>query len=199
LPLSLQVKLLRVIQEKQVQRIGGSKPRNLDIRIISATNRDLRELIKEGKFREDLYYRLQVIEISIPSLSERPEDTDVLVEHYFSYYCQSFRVEKQLSEEAKQILNAYHWPGNVRELRNLIENMIVSVPSTLIEPHHLPQHIYDSSLPWSNTTLRQRVEEFEKRIIKEALDKNESLRKAAQVLGVDHSTLVKKMKKWKID
>lgn len=199
MPLSLQVKLLRVLQEKQVQRVGGTKPRNLDIRIISATNRDLREQIKEGKFREDLYYRLQVVEIRIPSLAERPEDIDVLVDHYFSYYCRSFRIEKHLSDQTKHILNAYHWPGNVREMRNLIENMIVSVPSTVIEPHHLPQHIYDSTLPWSNGTLKQRVEEFEKRMIQEALEQHQSLRKAAAVLGVDHSTLVKKLKRWKIN
>ncbi|ALS25221.1 sigma 54-interacting transcriptional regulator [Paenibacillus naphthalenovorans] len=199
MPLSLQVKLLRVLQEKQVQRVGGTKPRNLDIRIISATNRDLRERIREGKFREDLYYRLQVVEIRIPSLAERPEDIEVLVEHYFSYYCRLFRIEKQLSEKTKHILYAYHWPGNVREMRNLIENMIVSVPSTLIEPHHLPQHIYDSTLPWSHGTLKQRVEEFEKRMIQEALEKHKSLRKAAAILGVDHSTLVKKLKRWQLN
>lgn len=199
MPLSLQVKLLRVLQEKQVQRVGGTKPRNLDIRIISATNRDLREQIREGKFREDLYYRLQVVEIRIPSLAERPEDIEVLVEHYFSYYCRSFRIEKQLSEKTKHILNAYHWPGNVREMRNLIENMIVSVPSTVIEPHHLPQHIYDSTLPWSHGTLKQRVEEFEKRMIQEALEKHKSLRKAAAMLGVDHSTLIKKFKRWQLN
>ncbi|WP_281254501.1 sigma 54-interacting transcriptional regulator [Paenibacillus rigui] len=197
LPLALQVKLLRVLQEKQLQRIGGTKPRLLDIRIVAATNQDLRKLIQAGKFREDLFYRLAVVEISIPSLAERQEDIVPLVEHYFAYFCRQYRVDKQMSSETKESLKRYHWPGNVRELRNLVENMIVSVPSTMIEPVHLPLHIQDQTrCDDSHSTLKERVSEFERRLIHEVVEKHNSLRKAAEQLGVDHSTLVKKMQRW---
>lgn len=196
MPLTLQVKLLRVLQEKQIQRIGSSKVKNLDIRIISATNQDLRKLISQRKFREDLYYRLQVVEIHIPPLAERPEDIEPLLDHYFSFYCKLYRMNKQLSPDTKNILKNYHWPGNVRELKNLVENMIVSVPSQSIEPHDLPLHIYEQTNSGASLTLKQRVEQFEKRMISEAIQKHSSLRKAAEQLGVDHSTLVKKLKKW---
>jgi PAS domain S-box-containing protein/TyrR family helix-turn-helix protein len=196
MPLSLQVKLLRVLQEKQIQRIGSHKVKNLDIRIIAATNQNLKELISKGKFREDLYYRLQVIEMYIPPLAERPEDIEPLLDHYFSFYCKLYRINKHLSPQTKEILQHYHWPGNVRELKNLMENMVVSVPSQFIEPHDLPLHIYDRTNSGTCLTLKQRVEQFEKRIIHEAIQKNPSLRKAAEQLGIDHSTLVKKLKKW---
>ncbi len=199
IPLSLQVKLLRVLQEKQVQRLGGNLVRNLDIRIISATNQDLQALIRQGRFREDLYYRLQVVEIRIPPLAERGEDVEALLEHFFNYYAKLYHIEKYLSAEAKKILTSYHWPGNVRELKNLMECMIVSVPSQTIEPHDLPPHISDQTLPAAALTLKQRVERFEQRIILETMQKHPSLRKAAEQLGVDHSTLVKKMKRWSDD
>ncbi|GGG13816.1 sigma-54 interaction domain-containing protein [Paenibacillus abyssi] len=196
MPLALQVKLLRVLQEKQMLRIGGTKPRNLDIRIVSATNQDVRKRIKEGKFREDLYYRLAVIEISIPPLVERQEDIIPLIDHYFSFFCRQFRIDKQMSQETKAILKAYHWPGNVRELRNLIENMLVSVPAHIIEPVHLPLHVHDRSYSESPSSLKEQVQQFEQRIISEVVEKYSSLRKAAEQLGVDHSTLVKKMQRW---
>ena len=198
LPLSLQVKLLRVLQEKQIQRLGGTKIKQLDIRIISATNKNLKELIEKGEFREDLYYRLKVIELSIPPLSQRPEDIESLLDHFFAYFCKLFNVEKHISPETKHILQSYHWPGNVRELRNLIESMIVSVPSLTIEPVDLPLHFSIHSYIESAHTLKQRMEQFEKRIVIDALQKKPSIRKAAEYLGVDHSTLVKKIKRWNI-
>lgn len=196
LPLQLQVKLLRALQEKQIQRIGGTKLLDLDIRIISATNQDLKKLIQEGKFREDLYYRLAVVEISVPPLVDRQEDVDVLIDHYFSFFCRQFRIDKELANETKELLKAYHWPGNVRELRNQIESMIVSVPSRIVEPYHLPLHIHDQSSTNSSRPLKELVQQFERRIIKEAIEKHKSLRKTAKQLGIDHSTLVKKMQKW---
>lgn len=196
MPLSLQVKLLRVLQEKQVTRIGGFKPQNLDIRILSATNKDLREEIRKGNFRNDLFYRLQVVELAIPSLSERKADIDVLIDHFFAHFSKEFHVNKKLSLEAKQLLIAYDWPGNIRELKNLIENMIVSVPSERIEAHHLPFHIYNQNKEKQILSLKQRVLQFEKQLIKEVLNRTPSLRKAAQELGVDHTTLVKKIKRW---
>ncbi|WP_337958000.1 sigma-54 interaction domain-containing protein [Guptibacillus sedimenti] len=197
MPLSLQVKMLRVLQDGEFYRIGGSQPIKLDIRIISATNKKLLEEIQNGSFREDLYYRLQVIEILIPPLGKRVPDIEVLVDHYFSYYCTKYHIEKRLTKETHLALLAYSWPGNVRELKNMIENLVVSVPAISIEPHHLPVHITDSRIKGSEPlTLKERVENFEKRIIKDALQKHPSIRSAAKELGIDHSTLVKKMKKW---
>ncbi|WP_046180044.1 sigma-54 interaction domain-containing protein [Domibacillus tundrae] len=198
LPLPLQVKLLRVLQEKQIQRVGGTNTKQLDIRIISATNKNLKELVLKGLFREDLYYRLQVVELSIPPLCERPEDIEILLDHFFAYFSRQYAIKKNVSAETKHILQNYHWPGNVRELRNLVESMLVSVPSFTIEPVDLPPHFTSQLDTVSPTTLKQRVEQYEKRIVQDALQKNTSIRKTADFLGIDHSTLVKKMKKWRI-
>lgn len=197
LPLSLQVKLLRVLQEKKIQRIGGTKVKQLDIRIISATNKHLKELVERREFREDLYYRLQVVELHIPSLKERPEDIEILIDYFFLYYCRLYNIKKILAPETKAILQNYHWPGNVRELRNLAESMVVSVPSVTIEPADLPPHFHHHFPYKSSTGLKQQMEQFEKKIIFDALEKHSSIRKAADFLGVDHSTIVKKLKKWK--
>ncbi|OLN21569.1 Fis family transcriptional regulator [Domibacillus antri] len=196
LPLALQVKLLRVLQEKKIQRVGGTSAKQLDIRIISATNQNLKELVRKGTFREDLYYRLQVVELSIPPLSERPEDIEILLDHFFAYFSKLYNIEKHVSAETKHILQNYHWPGNVRELRNLVEGMLVSVPSLTIEPVDLPPHFTSQPHTKSLSSLKERVEQYEKRIIQDALHKHDSIRKTAAFLGVDHSTLVKKMKKW---
>ncbi|MDM5338465.1 sigma 54-interacting transcriptional regulator [Fictibacillus enclensis] len=194
LPLALQVKLLRVLQEKQVQRVGGTKTKQLDIRIISATNQNLKELVRVGKFREDLFYRLQVVELNVPPLRERPEDIHALLQHFFAHFCKLYNVEKHISQDTLHILENYHWPGNVRELRNLVESMIVSVPSLTIEPVDLPPHFRIQNHPESILPLKQRVKLFEKRLIEDALQRKPSIRKAAAYLGVDHSTLVKKIK-----
>ncbi|HWL23758.1 MAG TPA: helix-turn-helix domain-containing protein, partial [Ureibacillus sp.] len=127
-----------------------------------------------------------------------PEDIESLLDHFFAYFCKLFNVEKHISPETKHILQSYHWPGNVRELRNLIESMIVSVPSLTIEPVDLPLHFSIHSYIESAHTLKQRMEQFEKRIVIDALQKKPSIRKAAEYLGVDHSTLVKKIKRWNI-
>ncbi|MEW5322231.1 sigma 54-interacting transcriptional regulator [Geobacillus thermoleovorans] len=196
MPLSLQVKLLRVLQEKQIQRIGSRHAKKLDIRIIAATNQNLSELIASGKFRSDLYYRLQVIELFIPPLAERPEDIEPLLDHYFTFYCKLYRIHKQLSPRTKAVLQQYHWPGNVRELKNLMESLVVSVPARYIEPDDLPTHIRSQSDTSSCLTLKEKVEQFEKRLAYEAIEKSPSLRKAAERLGIDHSTLIKKLKRW---
>jgi transcriptional regulator with PAS, ATPase and Fis domain len=195
LPFSLQVKLLRVLQEKQIRRIGGNRLQKLDIRILSATNQDLKKRMQEGKFREDLYYRLQVIEIAVPPLAERREDIEVLIDHFFHLFCRKFRIEKQLSSDTIEVLKNYDWPGNVRELKNLMENLIVSVPFTVIEPSHLPPHLHRPCQD-PGQSLKERVLEYEKRLVREAIEKHGSIRMAAQELGIDHSTLLKKMKRW---
>lgn len=195
MPLALQVKLLRVIQEKEVQRIGGTIPRRLDIRFISATNQDLTQKVREGTFREDLYYRLKVVELSIPPLKERKEDILPLAEHFFNTLIRRYRLDKEMLDSTKKMLQAYDWPGNVRELRNVIENVLVSVPDYSIKPEHLPS----SFLKTTNLiepSLKDQVENYEKIIIEEAIKKYGSIRQAAKELKVHHSTLVKKIKKW---
>lgn len=197
MPLSLQVKLLRVLQEKQVRRIGGSKTKDLDIRIISVTNKNLERLVEEGVFREDLFYRLNVISIDVPPLADRPEDVHELLTYFFSYFSRSYHIEKNISEAAKELLTAYHWPGNVRELRNLVENLIVSVPEDTIEPYHLPFRIAQVEKDSKDLTLKQKVQRYEKKLIQDALQKNQSIRQTAGHLGIHHTTLVKKLQNWK--
>lgn len=196
MPLTLQAKLLRVLQDPQVYRIGGVQARPVDVRVISATNQDLRRLVKEGRFRQDLFFRLQVVEFYIPPLSERPEDVPALIDYYFTYYAKKYRVQKRLSRDAREHLCHYHWPGNVREIKNLMENLIVSVPSLVIEPHHLPTHIQNAQSAHNPLTLKERVERFEQQVVLATLKSQPSLRQAAKILGIDHSTLVKKLKRW---
>lgn len=197
MPVPLQVKLLRVLQESEFYRIGGNQPIKLDIRIISATNKQLLEEIEKGSFREDFYYRLQVIEISIPPLADRVHDIEVLVDHFFSYFCSKYHIEKRMTKETRSALLTYRWPGNVRELKNMIESLVVSVPTISIEPHHLPVHITDYRIKGSEPlSLKERVGSFEKRIILDTIQQHPSLRSAAKELRIDHSTLVKKMKRW---
>jgi PAS domain S-box-containing protein len=200
MPMPVQAKLLRVLQDLRVLRVGGVQPRPIDVRIISATNQDLRRLVREGRFRADLYYRLQVVEIRIPPLSERPEDAEALMEHYFHHFCVTYRVDKRMRPETMDLLRRYTWPGNVRELKNLMESLIVSVPSLVIEPHHLPLHVQmhvQSGRGISSTPpLKQQVEHFERQIVMEALSRYGTYRAAAKALGIDHSTLVKKVQRW---
>jgi PAS domain S-box-containing protein len=195
MPLQLQVKLLRAIQEKKIRRIGGTEAISVDIRIISATNQNITALTEQKKFREDLYYRISVVEIQIPPLSQRREDVEILVEHYFDYFCQKFKIRKEMTQETKQCLNEYEWPGNVRELKNIMENVVTSVPDERIEPYHLPYRIqYSLHKPMSN--LKKRMEQIEKQIVRDTLMNHSSLRQASKYLGIDHSTLIKKLKRW---
>jgi PAS domain S-box-containing protein len=198
MPVQLQVKLLRALQEKKIRRIGGTTDISVNIRVISATNQDIVNLTRQGKFREDLYYRISVIELRIPPLCERKEDIELLADHYFDLYCQRYKIQKVLTPEAKCCLVQYQWPGNVRELKNIMENLVTSVLEPTIEPYHLPyqlQQIYNE--PISN--LKSRLEHLEKRIVNEAIANHTSLRQAAKSLGIDHTTLVKKLQRWKRD
>ncbi|PLS02348.1 sigma-54 interaction domain-containing protein [Neobacillus cucumis] len=196
MPIQLQVKLLRALQEKKIRRIGGTADISVNIRVIGATNQDIGNLISQGKFREDLYYRISVIELRIPALSERKEDIELLVDHYFEYYCQRYKIQKVLSSEVKRSLIQYRWPGNVRELKNIMENLVTSVFESTIEPYHLPYQLQQiENGPTSN--LKSRLEQLEKRIVNEAMANHSSLRQAAKSLGIDHTTLVKKLQRWK--
>lgn len=196
MPLSLQVKLLRVIQEKQVRRLGSDKTKDIDIRIISVTNKNLEELVTKGLFREDLYYRINVIHIDVPPLTERPEDVKILLEYFFDYFSKRYYIKKDISQETIDLLTVHHWPGNVRELRNLVENLIVSIPDPVIEPYHLPFRITKLSENEKKLTLKEKIQLYEQKLVYDALQDNSSIRETAKSLGIHHSTLVKKIQRW---
>jgi DNA-binding NtrC family response regulator len=144
IPSPTQVKLLRVLEEREFMRVGGVQPIKVDVRVVAATNQPLRELVESGRFRSDLFYRLNVLRIYLPPLRERPEDVPMLVRRFIQDYSEEHdRVFRGISAEAMQLLMQYSWPGNVRELRNLIESMVVLAPDHEIEPGELPRHVRD--------------------------------------------------------
>lgn len=208
MPMHLQVKILQVIQEKQIQRIGGVSVIPIDVRIIAATNRDLRAMVKEGKFREDLFYRLNVVPIHIPPLRERREDIIPLIKHALQKYNQKFNEQKRIDPNAMDILVKYKWPGNVRELENIIERLVITTRNDIILPYHLPKYItsvegeddedtIDIKIP-IKMNLKNAIEEVEKQILQNAAIKHKTTRQIAKALGVSQPTIVRKMNRYNI-
>ena len=203
LPLNLQVKLLKVIQDQRCRRLGGQRDLKLDIRFIAATNRDMRQMVAEGKFRDDLFYRLYVVPIEIAPLRERREDILPLALMFLKeLISDKYDVSRTLSHELMTILESYDWPGNVRELQNVIERMVVTADSEVLQPHHLPDSVYKNAAQeglgvWVGgaMNLRQARDDLERQLIAKALSKTGNTRKAAKLLGVDHSTVVRKAQK----
>ncbi|SKC49573.1 sigma 54-interacting transcriptional regulator [Maledivibacter halophilus] len=206
LPLNLQVKLLHAIQDMLISRIGGTKPIQVDVRIIAATNRNLECMIQKGQFRKDLYYRLNIIPIEIPPLRERPEDILPLIELFLRQMNKKYNKNKQLKPEAIEYLLNYEWPGNVRELKNIVERLVVISSGELIEIKDLPESLKINKLNKvgkdyrfnCKSKLKEVIEDVEKEFLKETLKNYKSLREAAKVLGVDHSTLSRKIKKYRL-
>ncbi len=202
IPLSLQPKLLRAIQEKEIDRIGGSNPIPVNVRFIATSNRNLLKAVKEQIFREDLYYRLNVIPINIPPLRERKEDILPLCNHFLNKFCQeNHKPLKTLSKEAEQFLLSYNWPGNIRELSNLIERIIVVHQERLIEKKDIPLQI-DTDLPPIISENHTTIKDLERAHILKTLKayaNNQS--QAAKALGITARTLRNKMKSYfsKID
>ncbi|KKM10143.1 hypothetical protein SY88_15295 [Clostridiales bacterium PH28_bin88] len=199
LPLNLQVKLLRVLQDKEIKRVGGNRFRTVDVRLVAATNRDLQEMVESGRFREDLFYRLNVIPLYIPPLRERPEDVVALIQHFVKKLNKKYGMNKSLSPAAFKRLYEYHWPGNVRELGNVMENIMIMSESTTIGVEHLPKHFMkdrdsnqEAVVVKDIIRLGEAREQLEQKLIEMALRKTGSLRKAASLLGMDHSTLSRK-------
>lgn len=194
LPLAMQAKLLRVIQEKEIERIGSQKPLPADVRIISATNSNLRAEIKDRRFREDLYYRLNVIPIHLPTLRERKEDIPLLANHFLQKYNREFgRKIKGITREAMGFLKSYFWPGNVRELENLIERLVVLTKGEYIGTVRIPPEIKGDfpveTVP-SDIKLFKAVKQFEAGFIRQALEKTGGKKgKAAKMLGIHRNTL----------
>lgn len=200
MPLELQSKLLRVVQHKEVMRIGGNKPVKLNVRILAATNCDLEELIKQGKFRQDLYYRLNVFPIQIPPLRERKEDIEPLARFFLEIYNTKYGKDLLLSKAGLELLERYSWPGNIRELQNVVERIvIISLPSGDDALEYLRGLLNVSNggttLSIEEVGLKKIVEDVERRTIERVLADCGSTRKAAKVLQVDQSTIVKKAKK----
>jgi len=202
IPLNLQVKLLRAIQGKEIMRLGGSKTIKLDVRIIAATNKNLEEMSREGLFREDLFYRLNVVGITVPPLRERREDIPVLIHHFLKKFTEKHNVEKSIEIDVTEFLCNYSWPGNVRELENLIENLVVLTREPVIRKMHLPERMLRSTnedFPIIDLhgimPLKEAVGILEDKLIEMAMSEYGTTRKAAQVLGVDQSTIVRKLNK----
>jgi DNA-binding NtrC family response regulator len=204
--MEIQAKLLRVIQEREFRRLGGLENIKVDVRIIAATNMDLQSAVQQGMFRDDLYYRLNVIVVKLPPLHERAEDVPLLVDHFIRKYCDENERELcTIDPAALKLLMDYDWPGNVRELENVIERAVVLSSSNVIKSDLFPKNITTVApdapvrFPDDGLPLKERVTSFEKSLILAALDKTDwNQKKAAQLLAVNATTLSEKLKRLKI-
>jgi PAS domain S-box-containing protein len=222
LPLPLQVKILRVLQEKEFERVGASKTQKVDVRIVAATNRDLEVEVAAGRFREDLFYRLNVIPIHLPPLRERGDDIMILTEHFLTRFCRLRERERmRFDREARDMFLSYSWPGNVRELENLLERLTILCDGDEIVPGDLPPKIWADAgkvreqpavayvegprrFSWPTVEdlrerslgLKELLDEIEDRLLVEALDMASGVKnQAAEILGIKRTTLIEKLKK----
>lgn len=199
IPLDLQVKLLRALEQREIERVGSSKSISVDIRLIASTKKDLRKMVDEGKFREDLYYRLNVFPVNLPPLRERKKDIKILIEYFIDLFSQGKEIK--ITDEAQHLLVNYNWPGNIRELRNIIERMVLLATDGTIGESKLPQEIrqpqsIDVSAHIGVKPLEQTLNEIEAASIKLALERSKNNKsKAAELLGLPPSTLRTKMEK----
>ncbi len=198
--LSTQSKVLRVIETQEFQRVGGSRNIKVDVRIISATNKDLIEEVRKGTFREDLLFRLNVIPIIVPPLREKKEDIQELVGYFLEYFAAEYRQKpKKITPEGLKMLEAYDWPGNIRELRNVIERLVIMTPSNIITPKNLVIGESARSDYFSFKILREARESFEKDFITKKLEENNwNISKTAEILDVERSNLHRKIKAYDI-
>lgn len=210
--LNMQTKLLRVLQSSRFERVGGEETLQVDVRVLAATNQDMEQMVKEGRFREDLYYRLNVIPIYLPPLKERQEDIPLLVDHFLKKFSQEFNKPiAGIKKAAMDALVRYEWPGNVRELQNIVERMVALTDGLYIEK----EDIHDCCLktvdsgerdednpPFFGSLIKGELfplAEYEKQIIKAALEKHGSYTAAGKVLGITHKTVAAKAQKYGID
>ncbi len=202
--LHIQAKLLNVLQNREIIRVGGFDPISIDVRIIAATNSDLANLVKRNKFRSELYYRLNVVPINLPSLRERREDITLLVEHFLREFCDLYKTGVLISKEALDVMENYPWPGNIRELRNLVERMVVTDNKGLIELGDLPSALLsvtanpDEKIVTVNriAPLKDAVEEVERQLISQAKDKYKSSYKIADALKISQSSAMRRIQKY---
>lgn len=199
MPFNLQSKLLRVLQEKEITRIGGSRSIKLDVRIIAATNQKLEEQVASGKFRQDLYYRLNVVAIKVPPLRTRQEDIPILAKYFLDKSNEKYKINKRIERSALELMQSYEWPGNVRELENSIEHLVIINNEPVIESSHILQIVNSKNLSSvyldnTNLTLKEAVNTVERQLIERTLKTHGSTHKAARVLGVSQPTVFRKMR-----
>jgi len=204
----MQVKLLRVLQDKEFKRVGGTEDIRVDVRIISATNKDLEEAVKEKRFREDLYYRLNVIQIKLPPLRDRKEDIQILASHFLKKYSEELSKNiLKISPEALQILLDYEYPGNVRELQNIIERAVALEGSQELSAHHLSSYLngqpllkkgpIDIEIPNEGIDLEKMVEDLERALLVKALDRTKGIKKkAAELLHINFRSMRYRLEKY---
>nr|WP_206808785.1 sigma 54-interacting transcriptional regulator [Paradesulfitobacterium ferrireducens] len=202
LPVALQVKLLNVLQDQKIIRVGGVKAKEIDVRILAATNKNLDEMVRQGLFREDLYYRLNVVPVTIPPLRERRDDIPFMIHYYVDFFNHKYNLNLKFSQEAIEALSRYAWPGNVRELANLVERLMVMVQDTLITAEHLPPKyrapvLPDPSYDYSLKNLKEAVAEFEDKFIAQTLARTKSREEAAMQLGISLSSLTRRIRRMK--
>jgi two-component system, NtrC family, response regulator AlgB len=197
LPSEIQPKLLRLLQEREYERVGDTKPRKANVRVIAATNRRLEDLVKEGKFREDLYYRLNVITIEMPPLRQRPLDLPSLAQQHLKMFVrQSARPIKDFTPAAVSAMQRYPWPGNLRELRNVIERAVILAPGDKIDLNDFPDSLRGSQPSGAVIGNRVSLEELEREHIMRIIEIASSMDEAAQILGIDPATLYRKRKRY---
>lgn len=207
LPLNQQVKLLQVLQERKMTRVGGIKSIDLDVRFIAASNRYLKKMVDENKFREDLFYRLNILPITIPPLKDRTEDIPLLVKHFLKIFNANYNENKTISKACLELLSAYNWPGNVRELEHIVERLVITTKNSNIDVASLPENI--AALPVSSmeglnisvkniVPLNEALEEVEKQLIKMAIKKLGTTQKIAEVLQVNQSTISRKIQRYNL-
>ncbi|WMJ82441.1 sigma 54-interacting transcriptional regulator [Clostridium sp. MB40-C1] len=202
LPLDMQVKLLRVLQKNEVTRIGGVKPIKIDVRIVAATNRELEEMVAQKTFREDLYYRLNVVPILIPPLRDRKQDIMALIKYFLSQFNKKYGLNDYFDSDVLKCFYEYNWPGNVRELKNAVERLVIMTDKEKITLNDLPDKYrtsfndYGVNLEDGIIPLKVGVEQLEYKLLKRAFEKYGNVRGAAKALGIDASTFVRKRKKY---
>lgn len=209
--LKTQAKVLRILQERKFERVGGSRTIEVDVRVIAATNKDLEEEIQKGNFREDLYYRLNVLPFYVPPLRERHDDVPALVNHFLQHFCsKESRDAKSLSAEAMDALKNYNWPGNVRELKNIVERLVIMTPGTVIDERQLPAAIRTRkplasprpthTIQGDFNTYKEAKEEFEREFLIQKLEENDwNISRTAEIIEVERSNLHRKIKSYGIE
>ncbi|KZE39266.1 Fis family transcriptional regulator [Brevibacillus parabrevis] len=207
LPLTLQAKLLKVIQEKRLQRVGSMQYRDVDFRLIAATNRDLEKMVEEGKFRQDLYFRLNVVPIHVPALRNRPEDIAALLKLVVRSLNERYGMNKKLDAAATHALLQYDWPGNVRELENVLERLVVTADEEVITSQHLPAEIkaageeqaaMEPSVAAAKMSLRDAMEQVEEKWLRHAAERCRTTAEMAEFLGISQPSVVRKLQKYNI-
>jgi transcriptional regulator with PAS, ATPase and Fis domain len=196
----MQAKLLTVLQDRKVLRVGGTRPIPVDCRIISATNRDLEQMVRQGLFREELFYRINVVPIPIPSLRARADDIPFLIAHFLERYNTRYHLRTQFNPEVIEALCNYNWPGNVRQLMNLVERLVVTAPRSVIDLDQLPAKYTASPLQDSDQSvevppLKEAVRKLEESLVERAMQHSATREEAASRLGISLSSLTRRLRR----